>query len=89
MRLGRLFGRRKDDDPAARERLRALAAEALGNPDGLDLTISEIDCADPSCPGLETVILVMRPDQPTVAARIRKPIAAIGPADLKTAFAHL
>lgn len=87
--LGGLFGRKKPRDEAALARIRAWSAAALGNPDGLELTISEVECGDPACPGLETFILVMRPGEATQAARIRKPIAEIAEADVGEAMTFL
>ncbi|MCA1951627.1 MAG: hypothetical protein LDL25_02940 [Hyphomicrobiales bacterium] len=83
------FRRKPPRDAAALARIRAWAAAALGDPPGLDLTISEVECADPACPGLETFILVMRAGEPTVAAKVRKPIAEIGEADIAAALRHL
>jgi hypothetical protein len=53
---------------------------------GLDgdtvVSVSEPDCAGSGCCGAQTVILVMRPDQPTEAIRIDKPLETVTSADL-------
>jgi hypothetical protein len=51
------------------------AALALGPHDAL--TVNEIACADPGCPDLETIVLVMRAGEPTRALRIRQVMEAI------------
>ena len=81
--------RRKPRDEAALGDLRRWAIAALGNPRGLELTISEIDCPDPACPGLETFFLVMREGEATIATKIRKPIAEITEADVVAAMKSL
>lgn len=52
----------------------------LGDDDGV--TISEIACPDPACPGTETAILVMRPHRRTVALKVAKPLGDIDEADI-------
>ena len=76
----------RDDDALAR--LRGWIMSELGEP-APTLTISEIECGDPACPGLETIILVMREGAATQAMRIRKPMAGISAADVQTALANL
>jgi hypothetical protein len=53
------------------------------------VSVSEHDCGDPECGGARTVILIMRPDQPTKAIKINKPMAAVTAADLSDALAPL
>lgn len=76
-------------DKVQRDRIRGWARLALDDPPGLDLTLSEVECADPACPGLETFILVMREGLPTIAAKIRKPMADINEADVTEAMRYL
>lgn len=47
------------------------------------VTVSEIDCGDPACPGLETIILIMRQGEPTRALKIAKGVDEIEPADIE------
>ena len=47
----------------------ARAALGLGEDD--TVTVNEIACTDPACPGIETVILVMRAGEPTQAFKSR------------------
>ncbi|MCA0399312.1 MAG: hypothetical protein LCH38_00690 [Proteobacteria bacterium] len=83
------FRKKPPRDEAALARIRGWAHAALGDPEGLDLTISEVECADPACPGLETFILVMRAGEATQAMKVRKPIAEIAEADIAEAMRYL
>lgn len=65
---------------AARLKRDLMAAFDLGEADAL--AVNEISCPDPGCPDMETVVLVMRAGTPTRALRIRRPIEAVGPADI-------
>jgi hypothetical protein len=53
------------------------------------VSVSEHDCGDPECRGARTVILIMRPDRPTEAIKINKPLEAVTAADLSDALAPL
>jgi hypothetical protein len=53
------------------------------------VSVSEHDCGDLECRGARTVILIMRPDQPTKAIKINKPLDAVTAADLSDALAPL
>lgn len=87
--FGALFGRKPARDEAQLARLRDWARAALGDPPGLEVTISEIDCGDPACPGLETFFLVMRPGEATQAAKVKKPIEEILEAEVQEALRFL
>jgi hypothetical protein len=54
--------------------------------DEIVVSVSEHDS---SCCGARTVVLVMRPDQPTEAVTIDKPIDRVTQADLSTVLAPL
>jgi hypothetical protein len=88
-----LFGRfsRKPDpaEDAARARLRRWAEDVLGPEPPVSLTISEIDCGDPACPGIETIILVMREGEATQAVKIARPMTEATEADLRDAMKFL
>ena len=53
-----------------------IAALGLGASDAL--AVNEIACADPGCPDMETIVLVMRAGEPTRALRVRRPMDAVG-----------
>ncbi|WP_306437191.1 hypothetical protein [Methylobacterium gnaphalii] len=48
--------------------------------------VNEIVCADPACPGFETIILVMAPGARTVASKIAKPLTDVTHEDVITAI---
>ncbi|GJE56286.1 MULTISPECIES: hypothetical protein [Methylobacterium] len=83
------FGRPRPGDAerqAGRERVAAWAREAGGYGEGVVLKVNEIVCADPACPGFETVILVMAPGQRSVALKIVKPLADVTQDDVARAI---
>lgn len=88
MRFG-LFARKDRRSPAERDaadRVRAIVVGRLGLPDGSTVTVSEIDCADPACPGTETVILVCQPRGRTVAYKVGRPLCEVTEQDLHEAL---
>jgi hypothetical protein len=73
-----MFGLFRRPPPQERQRiegLKAVARQLLGLGEGATLSISEIQCGDVRCPGIETVILVMEQGKRTaihkIAARLR------------------
>lgn len=87
-----LFARRLGGDvagPAASERVKAAVRAALGEDaaSGFVTMASEIDCADPGCPGLETVILLMPPGGKGRAVKVGKPMAEVTEQDVAAALA--
>lgn len=84
MRFG-LFGKaeaRKGGDAkaeakAAADRLKMLVRELLGLPETAAIAANEILCADPACPGSETVILVMKPGEKTRAYKLQMAMAEV------------
>jgi hypothetical protein len=65
------------------------ARAILRTDDETVVSVSEHDCGDPECGRARTVVLVMRPDQPTKAVKIEKPIDSVTQADLSDALAPL
>lgn len=57
--------------PEALARIKAMTRELLALDDDATVSANEIICADPSCPGAETVVLVMRPGLRTKAYKLR------------------
>ena len=55
---------------------------ALGLTEADALAVNEIACADPGCPDMETIVLVMRAGAPTRALRIRRPMDAVDAQDI-------
>jgi hypothetical protein len=89
MLFGRLFrdrlGARKPER-AALDRVKAWAVAVLQAPPSSAITVSEIVCTDPSCPGIETVILIMAPGEKTRAAKVSKAAEAVTEQDVRGAL---
>jgi tetrahydromethanopterin S-methyltransferase subunit A len=83
--LKKLLGRPKIRDAAAAQRIkewvRLVAEDDPEKRDVIAVTVSEIICADPGCPGTETVILIMQPGQATKAAKVAKPMEEVSQSD--------
>ena len=85
MRFG-LFRPRDEPQAEAAERVKAWAAAAAGlTPDAV-LAVNEIVCTDPSCPGVETVVLVMEPGRKTRACKVPKGLAEVTEQDIREAL---
>ena len=63
-------------------RLKQELIVALGLSEADALAVNEIACADPGCPDMETIVLVMRAGAPTRALRIRRPMDAVDAQDI-------
>ncbi len=90
MRLG-LFGKGGSDKAQAAEqsgRIKALVRDALRLPEAAAIAVNEILCADPACPGTETVILVMNPGEKTRAFKLALAMAEVTPEALQEALAN-
>lgn len=83
-----LFGRSAErPGAAARRRVEAWMRAAGGYGPETALTVSEIVCADPACPGTETVILIMAPGAPTRAVKVAGAVDALSEAEVREALA--
>jgi len=79
MRFG-LFGKGSAEKAAAAEaaaRIKAEVRDLLGLPEAAAIAVNEILCADPACPGTETVILVMAPGKKTQAIKLQMAMAEV------------
>lgn len=85
-----LFGPRHRErgvaEREAAERIKAAARAVLGM--GVEVTVSEIECLDPACPGVETVLLVMRPGERTRAVKIARAMTAVSLDEVRAALAE-
>ncbi|QEE40199.1 MULTISPECIES: hypothetical protein [unclassified Methylobacterium] len=63
-------------------RLKQELIVALGLTEADALAVNEIACADPGCPDMETIVLVMRAGAPTRALRIWRPMDAVDAQDI-------
>jgi hypothetical protein len=88
MRFG-LFLRRESPpkpQPEAVERVKAWASAAAGLPGNAAFAVNEIVCTDPSCPGVETVVLLMQPGRKTRACKVAKALAEVTEQDVREAL---
>ena len=87
MRFG-LFGRDKREAaaPDAAAQVKRQVRELLGLPENAVIAVNEILCADPACPGTETVILVMKPGEKTRAFKVQMGLAELTREALKQAL---
>ncbi|MGY2050376.1 hypothetical protein [Methylobacterium sp. JK268] len=79
--------RRKRPDAAGRARVAAWARAAGGFDPAVTLVVNEIVCADPACPGTETVILILAPGARARAVKVAKPVEAVTEAEVAAALA--
>lgn len=81
------FGRGAKADPDDVVRIKAQTRAILALGEEAVIAVNEILCADPSCPGTETVILVMNPGQKTKAYKVAVAIAEVTSDALSAALA--
>lgn len=87
MRFG-LFRRSQPERPPAEatERVKAWVMAVLDSRPETAVTVNEIVCLDPSCPGVETVMLVMEPGARTRAYKIGKALDEVTEQDVRQAL---
>ena len=74
---------------AATERIRGWVMTGLALPEDTTIAVNEIVCTDPSCPGTETVMLIMAPGSKTRAAKVDKELVEVTEAQVKLALGKL
>jgi hypothetical protein len=70
------------------ERLRDWLSEAARLPGDAVIKVNEIICADPACPGTETILLVMAPGFKTKAYKLQGDAVAVTQADIAAVAAE-
>ena len=88
MRFG-LFRRRTGEakpQGEAIERVKAWAVVIAALPPDASLAVNEIVCTDPSCPGTETVVLVMQSGRKTRAYKVAKALDDVTEEDVRAAL---
>ncbi|MDJ1158355.1 hypothetical protein QNA08_08930 [Chelatococcus sp. SYSU_G07232] len=86
-RFGLFRASRPKGDTAALGRVKIWVRDALALPEDVALAVNEIVCADPACPGLETVVLVMEPGKRTRAIKFAKGAEDVTREDVEVAVA--
>jgi hypothetical protein len=74
---------------AATEAIRGWIRASLPLPDGTTIAVNEIVCTDPSCPGTETVMLIMAPGHKTRAAKVDRELVEVTQAQVREALGKL
>ena len=85
----RLGKQRSDAEASTRTALKDRIAARLVLGDNDVLTLSEIVCHDPGCPGVETVILLLRGGHKPRAYKLAMAMADVGEAEIDTACREL
>ncbi|MFN8828986.1 MAG: hypothetical protein ACK50Q_01800 [Labrys sp. (in: a-proteobacteria)] len=83
-----LFRRPSPQERAKAEVVKEQVRRDLALEDEATVSVSEIDCGDAACPGLETVILVMRPGHRTRAFKVAGALMAIDAAAVTAALSQ-
>ncbi len=77
------FARRRSPDCAeASAAIKTWVRERFALKERNSVTVSEIVCRDPACPGVETVILIMDAGTKTRMVRIARPMLAVTVTDI-------
>lgn len=71
--------------PEAVKRLKDQVRSLLKLADDVSISVTELNCSDPDCPDIETVIAVLGDGRPRLA-RIHKPLPEVALEDLAEAF---
>jgi len=71
-------------DPSDTARVKALVRDLIDDPD-LTVMVTELDCTEPGCPPIETVIALLG-DGVTVQYKIHKPVAEVSVDDVRAAI---
>jgi hypothetical protein len=72
-----MFGLFRKPSQAERDQAAAIkdiVRQIRGLGEETTVSVSEIQCGDASCPGTETVILIMQPGKKTVAYKVLAPL---------------
>lgn len=83
--FGKTFGGNSAIDRTELARVKDLARTVLALDEEASISVNEINCTDPACPGTETVILLMIPGERTRALKVMKPVEEVDEADIRAA----
>ncbi|MEM7649736.1 MAG: hypothetical protein AAF283_11180 [Cyanobacteria bacterium P01_A01_bin.70] len=76
-----LFKQRTAANPEKLRQLKAWVHEALALPEDVPISISQLQCHEPGCPPIETVVAVM--SQPPQTFKIHAGVEAIAQGDVE------
>jgi hypothetical protein len=77
-----LFKRKPPADPVVTDRLKLWVGALMDLSDRDTIMLAELDCKDPGCLDLETVITVVRADRRKFVLRFPGPMAGVTKADV-------
>lgn len=69
-----------------KERIRLAVFQVFGGK--LEVSVSEINCPEPDCPPIKTVILVFKDNEATTSVTIHKPASRVMIADIHGAWPY-
>jgi hypothetical protein len=87
--IWKLSLRPKPRERSHADRVKGYVFMALGQNPDIGISVNEILCSDPGCPGEETVILVMAPLKKTAACKISKAMDTVSEDDVRDALRDL
>ncbi len=65
------------------------ARAVIGDDENTSVSLGGRECDHAACGGKATVILLMRPDEPTIGIKISKSVEAVTQADVAAAFQRI
>jgi hypothetical protein len=84
-----LFGKTRDATrTAASRRIKALARALFDAREDDAVVVNELECSEPGCPPIETVVALLRQGAAARQVKVHKPLADVTDDDLRAAFAH-
>jgi hypothetical protein len=72
----------------ASRRIKAVARTLFEAGDDDAVVVNELECSEPGCPPIETVVALLRQGAPARQVKVHKPIVDVTDDDLRAAFAH-
>jgi hypothetical protein len=84
--LDDLLKAKKRVDPGTLESIRMKVREVIDLPDDALITVSQLECSEPDCPDLETVIVISPRPGDSRQIKFFKPAADVGLKDIQVAI---
>lgn len=83
-----LFKRKPPPDPEVTDRLKLWVSALMDLSDKDTIMLAELDCHDPGCPDVETVVTVVLADRRRFVLRFPGPMTSVTEADVQSLSAH-
>lgn len=81
-----LFKTKKRVDPGTLESIRVKVRAVVDLPEDALITVTQLECAEPDCPDLETVIVISPEPGKTTQIKFFMPAADVGLGDIEQAI---